>query len=84
MPTANHDSSILTERKRSRALYTFNRLNNAAIAAGTSVRREQPSGQLAEVVTQRHEVRGNTNPTGDCPCSTAVNLNPGGNNSVNI
>lgn len=84
MPTANHDSSILTERRRSRALYTFNRLNNASIAAGRSVRREQPSGQLAEVVTQRHEVNANTNPTGDCPCSTAVNPNPGGNNSANI
>jgi hypothetical protein len=84
MPTANHDSSILTERKRSRALYTFNRLNNTAINAGLSVRREQPSGQLGEVVTQRHEAKANTNPTDDCPCSTAVNPNPGGNNGANI
>jgi len=84
MPTANHDSSILTERRRSRALYTFNRLNNAAIAAGTSVRREQPSGQLSEVVTQRHEVKANVNPNSGCPCSIAVNSNTGGNNSVNI
>jgi hypothetical protein len=84
MPTANHASSVLTERKRSRALYTFNRLNNAAVAAGLSVRREQPSGQLGQVVTQRHEVNANTNPNDSCPCSTAVNPNPGGNNGVNI
>jgi hypothetical protein len=84
MPTANYDSSLLTERRRSRALYTFNRLNNAAVAAGTSVRREQPNTQLGEVVTQRHEVKANVNPNSDCPCSVAVDRNPGGNNSVNI
>jgi hypothetical protein len=84
MPTANYDSSILTKRKRSYTLFSFNKTNNAAIAAGTSVRREQPDTQLQEVVTQRFEASANTNPTGNCPCSIAVLSNTGGANSNNV
>lgn len=82
--TRNYDASLLTQRKRSLALYTFNRLNSAAVNAGQSVRREQPDTQLAEVVTQRHEVAANTNPSDACPCSTAVDANSGGDNSNNV
>lgn len=86
MPTTNYDASLLTQRKRSLALYTFYTQNNAAVNAGTSVRREQPDTQLATVVTQRRETAANTNPTGanGCPCSTAVDNNEGGNNSKNV
>jgi len=83
MPTVNYDSSILTKRKRSYTLYTGNKANNAAIVAGTSVRRDQPDTQLQEVRTQRFESSANTNPTGECACSTAVLSNTGGGNSSN-
>lgn len=84
MPTANYDSSLLTQRRRAAALYSFYTSNLAAVNAGQSVRREQPDTQLNEVLTQRHEVRGNTNPTAACPCSEAVSVNPGGANSNNV
>ncbi len=84
MPTVNYDSSLLTQRRRNYALYTFNRLNSAAVNAGTSVRREQPDTQLQTIVTYRHQVSGNTNPDAPCPCSTPVNDNPGGDVSNNV
>ena len=84
MPTANYDASILTKRKRAIALFTFYNTNNASVNAGTSVRREQPDTQLGEVVTQRHTTRANTNPTGSCPCTTAVVRNAGGDNGNNF
>ena len=88
MGTANYDSSLRTQQRRSLALYTFNRLNNAAVVAGRSVRREQPDTQMSEVVTYRHEVRGNytptTGPNADCPCSQSVFVNAGGDNSANV
>jgi len=84
MPTVNYDSSILTKRKRSLALFYFDQQLNTAITAGTSVRREQPDTQLQEVRVQRAEVSANTNPTAACPCSTATLSNTGGNNSNNV
>lgn len=84
MPTGNFDSSLLTQRKRNLALYTWNRINAAAVNAGLSVRREQPDTQLETVVTYRHQVRANTNPVAECPCSTSVNDNTGGNMSNNV
>jgi hypothetical protein len=84
MPTANYDSSLLTQRRRNYAIYTWNRLNNAAVAAGTSVRREQPDMQLQTVVTYRHEVAANKAPEAECPCATAVDRNAGGDNSANV
>jgi len=84
MPTANHDASILTKRRRNYALFTFNRLNSAAVNAGTSIRREQPDTQLQEVLAQRFEVSANTNPTASCPCDAATAPNTGGGNTKNV
>jgi len=79
MPTEIYSASLVTQRRRNYAIYTWNRINNAAVAAGASVLREQPSEQLQTVVTYRHEVKANTNPTAPCPCSESVDKNPGGN-----
>lgn len=86
MPTTNYDSSLLTQRRRNIALYTWNRLNQDAVNAGLSVQREQPNTQLATVVTYRHQTAANTNPapSADCPCSVSVNDNRGGNVSNNV
>lgn len=85
MPTTNLDSSILTKRRRAIALFTFFNSTNAAVAAGTSIRREQPDAQLSEVVADRHETKGNTNPpvtVGDCGCTAPVQSNAGGDSAV--
>jgi hypothetical protein len=84
MPTGNYDSSLLTQRKRNYALYTWNRINSAAVNAGLSVRREQPDTQLDTIVTYRNQVSANTNPAAECPCSNSVNDNRGGNVSNNV
>jgi hypothetical protein len=84
MPTANYDSSLLTQRRRNYAIYTWNRINSAAVNAGLSVRREQPDTQLETVVTYRHQVSANTNPAAACPCSESVNRNSGGDMSNNV
>lgn len=84
MPTGNFDSSLLTQRKRNLALYTWNRINSAAVNAGLSVRREQPDTQLETVVTYRHQVSANTNPVAECPCSKSVDSNKGGSVSNNV
>ena len=87
MPTTNYDASRVTQNRRNVTLYNWYVTNNAAVAAGTSVQREQPNTQLATVVTQRHQTEGNQNPTtapADCPCSAQVTSNSGGNMSVNV
>jgi hypothetical protein len=84
MPTGNYDSSLLTQRKRNYVLYTWNKINSAAVNAGLSVRREQPDTQLETVVTYRHQVSANTNPAAECPCSNSVNDNRGGNMANNV
>ena len=84
MPTAVYDASLVTRRKRNNALYNFYVTNNAAVNAGTSVRREQPDTQLQTIVTYREEVTGNTNPNAACPCTTATGTTPGGDNSKNV
>jgi hypothetical protein len=84
MPTSNYDSSLVTQRKRNYALYTYNRLLKSAVAAGTSVRREQPDTQLQTIVTQRHQVSANTGPSDPCPCELPVNRNPGGGMANNV
>lgn len=85
MPTGNFDSSLLTQRRRNYALYTWNRLNQARVNDGTSILREQPNTQLATVVTYRHQVAGNqlVTATDACPCRQPVVDNAGGNNSQN-
>lgn len=84
MPTGNYDSSLLTQRRRNYAIYTWNRINSAAVTAGVSVRREQPDTQLQTVVTYRHQVSANTNPGAECPCSESVDKNAGGNMANNV
>jgi hypothetical protein len=89
MPTANHDASLLTKRKRAYALFSFNDTLKTAINTGQSVRREQPDTQLQEVLAQRADVRANIfqNPnksTDPCECNTAVDNNLGGNNGKNV
>jgi hypothetical protein len=86
MPTTNYDASLLTQRKRSNVLYTWNRINQANVNAGLSVQREQPNTQLATVVTYRNQTEGNTNPapSTECPCTVSVNDNRGGNVSNNV
>ena len=53
MSTRNYDSSMLTQFRRARALYAYNRTMSAAVVAGTSVQREQPSTQLNAIYVQR-------------------------------
>jgi hypothetical protein len=84
MPTGNYDSSLLTQRRRNYAIYTWNRINSAAVTAGVSIRREQPDTQLATVVTYRHQVAANKDATAACPCAESVNDNAGGNMSNNV
>ena len=85
MPTANYDSSLLTQRHRNNALYYWNQKNKANVAAGLSVLREQPNTQLATYVTYRDQTAGNTNFNGGAPCgcTKSVLVNPGGN-STNV
>ena len=87
MPTANYDASRVTKNRRDVTLYNWYVANNAAVAAGTSVQREQPNTQLATIVTQRHQTAANQNPStapADCPCSAQVVDNRGGNMSANV
>ena len=53
MSTRNYDYSMLTQFRQARALYAYNKSLNAAVIAGTSVRREQPSMQMNGVYVQR-------------------------------
>ena len=58
MPTTNYDASMLTRYKRSATLRSYN--NNLIAAKNANnqiVLREQPTVQLQEVITQRHEVK---------------------------
>lgn len=84
MPTANQDSSLLTQRKRNQTLYYWNKVNNALVNAGQSVRREQPDTQLQTIVTERKQVSANQNLPDTCPCAVAVDRNTGGNDSNNV
>jgi len=61
MPTTVYDASLLTFRKRAKALYAYNAALSAAVNTGASVRREQPTLQSGEVITTRKQ--------GGCFCS---------------
>lgn len=61
MGTTNRDSSLLTQKRRDKVLYAAYVATKDAIASGTSVRPEQTSPQLGQVVTNRRE--------GACPCA---------------
>ncbi len=83
MPTANYDASLLTQRRRNLVLYSWNKANNAAVTAGTSIRREQPNMQLQTVVTYRHQTLANNTSDAGCQCDAPTNSNTGGDNSQN-
>jgi len=75
MPTANWDASFITQKNRAIALNSFKNSVQAANLAGTSVRVEQPSGQLQEVIAQRVLTSAFTNPAtnnADCGCTNPV------------
>ena len=82
MGTANRDASRVTQRKRAVTMYSWNATNNAAINAGQSVRREQPDGQVGELLAYRNTTRAYSTPNVDaCPCSKEVVQFPSGANS---
>ena len=62
MPTTVYDASLLTFRKRAKALYAYNAALTGAVNAGASVRREQPTLQSGEVITTRKQ--------GGCFCTS--------------
>jgi hypothetical protein len=62
MPTTVYDASLITFRARAKALYAFANQNAAAVTAGTTVRREQPTLQSGEVITTRKQ--------GGCFCTS--------------
>jgi hypothetical protein len=82
MPTTDYSASRVTQLKNSVALASFKRSNTAAVNAGISVQREQPTYQLQTVVTQRNLASANTNPpasdSSPCGCTTPVFVNAGG------
>lgn len=62
MPTTVYDASLLTFRKRAKALYAYNAAVEASRNAGSgTVRTEQPTFQSGEVITTRKQ--------GGCFCS---------------
>jgi hypothetical protein len=62
MPTTVYDASLLTFRKRAKALYAFNAAVEASRNAGSgTVRTEQPTLQSGEVIITRKQ--------GGCFCS---------------
>lgn len=61
MPTAVYDASYITFRNRAKALYGYNVARQAALNAGQTVRTEQPTTQMAEVILVRKQ--------GGCFCS---------------
>lgn len=54
MTLTNMDCSVLSMRKRNKALAAWNVTNVTAVAAGTSVRQEQPTYQSSQIITQRN------------------------------
>lgn len=59
MPVANRDSSELTRARRAMALYSF--ANTIKNLNGSTVRREQPTTQISDVVVEGRQ--------GACYCS---------------
>ena len=65
MSTRNFDSSLLTQRRRAKAIAAF---HTNVIASGATVKREQTNNQTADVVVQRK--------LGSCYCTTDALANP--------
>jgi hypothetical protein len=55
MPTTVYDASLVTFRRQAKTLYGFNSVNAAAVVAGTSVKREQPTFQSGLVIITRKQ-----------------------------
>jgi hypothetical protein len=54
MSVSNRDSSLLTQKKAAKVLYSHYLTNKADLNNGTTVRHEQTSPILQNIVTQRH------------------------------
>jgi hypothetical protein len=73
-------------------MYNWNAANKVAVAAGQSVRREQPDTQLGELLTFRHSTQAYFTPNDPstglpsaCACSAEALDDPsGGGNSNNV
>ncbi len=63
MPTTVYDASLITHRKRAGVLAAWYNQNQSLVNTGASVLREQPTVQMAEVITTRKQ--------GTCYCSEA-------------
>ena len=75
MSTRNFDSSLLTKRRQAKVLSGYYQKMNTAVQNGTSVRREQPTTQMAVFITERN--------LGKCYCAkdasaTPYDFNPSG------
>jgi len=55
MPTTNYDSSYVTFRRQAKALYAYNTQNSTAVQNGRSIKREQPTWQMSDVVVTRKQ-----------------------------
>ena len=73
MSTRNYDASFITQKRRAIALNTFKNTVEAGVAAGTTIRKEQVSGQLQETIADRKLASAFTNPTDSCPCTDPAN-----------
>jgi hypothetical protein len=75
MPTSVYDASYITFRNRAKTLYAFNNAVQTAQNAGTTVRREQPTLQAAEIIITRKQ--GGCFCTNDAAGLSITNQGPG-------
>ena len=68
MTLTNFDSSLRTQRKSQKTLYTWNTNNKAQVNLGRSVLQEQPTAQSGLVVIDRRR--------GACVCEQDTSANP--------
>jgi hypothetical protein len=68
MGLENRDASQISIKNRQKALYAWKSDIDVSINLGTTVIREQPTVQMAEVVTMRNQ--------GGCKCSNDASTNP--------
>lgn len=73
MSTRNYDASFITQKRRAIALNTFKNTVEEGNVTGTTIRKEQVSGQLQEVIADRKLTTAFTNPAAACPCSDPAN-----------
>ena len=66
MSTRNTDASYMTQIRKARALYAYNRQIQQAQDLGTTSRQEQTNTQTLDIVTLRKQ--------GGCFCSTTGNV----------